>query len=90
MRQRPMAARVAVRCIASESYVGMCPHCTGMFAPDFTSGLPEDAVRALRAGEVLPAGTTLASVAGAAAFLLSDAASSITGQTLAVDAGASA
>ena len=62
----------------------------GFVATDFTSGLPEDAVRALRAGEVLPAGTTLESVAGAAAFLLSDAASSITGQTLVVDAGASA
>lgn len=50
---------------------------------------PERAV-ALRAAEVLPGGVTAASVADAVAFLLSDRARAITGQTLVIDAGLSA
>jgi enoyl-[acyl-carrier-protein] reductase (NADH) len=52
--------------------------------------LPGEAVATLRAGEALPAGTSAASVADAVLFLLSDAASAITGHTLVIDAGASA
>jgi 3-oxoacyl-[acyl-carrier protein] reductase len=52
--------------------------------------LPEEAVRALRARESLPAGVTAASVAGVIAFLLSDEARAVTGQAVAVDAGSTA
>ncbi len=56
MRQRPMAARVAVRCIASEHYLGVCPHCTGRFVPDFNSGLRAALKRQLLAAAmVVPA-----------------------------------
>ncbi len=62
----------------------------GFVPTDLTAGLPEAAVRMLRAGECLPGGVSAAGVAGAVLFLLSDGASAITGQTLVVDAGASA
>ncbi|MFL6202818.1 MAG: SDR family oxidoreductase [Thermoanaerobaculia bacterium] len=62
----------------------------GFVPTDLTAGLPEAAVQRLRAGECLPGGVSAAGVAGAVVFLLSDSAASITGQTLVVDAGASA
>ena len=62
----------------------------GFVPTDLTAGLPEAAVQALRAGECLKAGVTAPDVAGAVLFLLSDGAAAITGQTLVVDAGASA
>jgi 3-oxoacyl-[acyl-carrier protein] reductase len=62
----------------------------GFVATDLTAGLPEAAIQVLRAGECLPGGVGAESVARAVLFLLSDGASSITGQTLVVDAGASA
>lgn len=62
----------------------------GFVPTDLTAGIPEAAVQALRAGECLPGGVSAAGVAGAVLFLLSDGASAITGQTLVVDAGASA
>lgn len=62
----------------------------GFVPTDLTAGLPEPAVKMLRAGECLPAGVTAADVADSVLFLLSDRASAITGQTLVVDAGASA
>lgn len=62
----------------------------GYVATDLTAGLPEAAVAALKAGECLPGGVSAAMVAEAVLFLLSDRASGITGQTLVVDAGASA
>jgi 3-oxoacyl-[acyl-carrier protein] reductase len=62
----------------------------GFVPTDLTAGLPADAVQRLRAGECLPGGVGAGSVADAVVFLLSDRASAITGQTLVVDAGASA
>lgn len=62
----------------------------GFVPTDLTAGLPAAAAAALRAGECLPGGTSAAAVAEAVRFLLSDRAAAITGQTLVVDAGASA
>lgn len=62
----------------------------GFVATDLTAGLPQAAIDHLRAGECLPGGTTAAAVADAVLFLLSDRAAAITGQSLVVDAGASA
>jgi 3-oxoacyl-[acyl-carrier protein] reductase len=62
----------------------------GFVATDLTAGVPAAAAAALRAGECLPGGTSAAAVAEAVRFLLSDGAAGITGQTLVVDAGASA
>jgi 3-oxoacyl-[acyl-carrier protein] reductase len=62
----------------------------GFVATDLTAGLSPEQVERLRAGECLAGGVTPESVAAAVAFLLSAGAASITGQTLVVDAGASA
>lgn len=62
----------------------------GFIPTGLTADLPQAAVDALRAGECLPGGASVESVAEAVFFLLSDRAASITGQTLVVDAGASA
>jgi 3-oxoacyl-[acyl-carrier protein] reductase len=62
----------------------------GFVPTDLTAGLPDAAVQVLRAGECLPGGVGAGNVADAVLFLLSDRAAAITGQTLVVDAGASA
>jgi 3-oxoacyl-[acyl-carrier protein] reductase len=62
----------------------------GFVPTDLTAGLPEDAVARLRAGECLARGVRPGDVAEAVLFLLSDRAASITGQSLVIDAGASA
>ena len=62
----------------------------GFVPTDLTADVPQAAVDALRAGECLPGGVRVESVAGAVLFLLSDRAVSITGQSIVVDAGASA
>jgi 3-oxoacyl-[acyl-carrier protein] reductase len=62
----------------------------GFVPTDLTAGVPAAAVAALRGGECLPGGTSAGAVAEAVLFLLSDRAAAITGQTLVVDAGASA
>jgi 3-oxoacyl-[acyl-carrier protein] reductase len=62
----------------------------GFVATDLTAGLPEAAVAFLRGGECLARGVQPADVAEAVTFLLSDRAAAITGQTLVIDAGASA
>jgi 3-oxoacyl-[acyl-carrier protein] reductase len=62
----------------------------GFVPTDLTSDLPAPAIAALRAGECLPGGVSAVQVADAVLFLLSDRAAAITGQTLVVDAGASA
>ena len=62
----------------------------GFVPTEMVADVTPEQVAALRAAEVLPGGVTTASVAGAVAFLLSDRAASITGQTLVVDAGMTA
>ncbi len=62
----------------------------GFVATDLTADLLPEQIARLRAGECLPGGVRPESVAAAVAFLLSKGAASITGQTLVVDAGASA
>jgi 3-oxoacyl-[acyl-carrier protein] reductase len=62
----------------------------GFVPTDMVADASPDRVAVLRAAEVLPAGVSANSVAGAVAFLLSERAASITGQTLIVDAGTSA
>lgn len=62
----------------------------GFVPTDLTSDVPQAAIDALRAGECLPAGVRVESVAATVLFLLSDRAASITGQAIVVDAGASA
>ncbi|MEP7010563.1 MAG: SDR family NAD(P)-dependent oxidoreductase [Acidobacteriota bacterium] len=62
----------------------------GFVATDLTADLSPEQIDRLRAGECLPGGVRAESVAAAVAFLLSAGAGSITGQTLVVDAGASA
>ncbi|HEX9944634.1 MAG TPA: SDR family oxidoreductase [Thermoanaerobaculia bacterium] len=62
----------------------------GFVPTDLTAGLPEGVVATLRAGECLARGVQPGDVAQAVLFLLSDRAAAITGQTLVVDAGASA
>jgi 3-oxoacyl-[acyl-carrier protein] reductase len=62
----------------------------GFVATDLTAGLPAAAVSHLRAGECLARGVQPGDVAMAVQFLLSDRAAGITGQSLVVDAGASA
>jgi 3-oxoacyl-[acyl-carrier protein] reductase len=62
----------------------------GFVATDLTAGLSEAAAAYLRAGECLARGVVPGDVAMAVQFLLSDRAAGITGQSLVVDAGASA
>lgn len=61
----------------------------GFVETDMTTDLPDPAKKGLRAAECLPSGVSANHVAAAVAFLLSDAAGGITGESLHVDAGAS-
>ncbi len=62
----------------------------GFVPTALTESLPPRVVSGLRAAECLPGGTDAAAVARGVVFLLSQDASAITGQTLVIDAGASA
>ena len=62
----------------------------GFVATELTATLPPATVAKLRDTECLPPGTATRDVAQMVAFLLSDRAAAITGQAIAVDAGASA
>jgi len=59
----------------------------GFVPTEMVADVGPEQVKAIRSAEALPGGVTAASVADAVAFLLSDRAASITGQTLVVDAG---
>lgn len=59
----------------------------GFVPTEMVADVAPEKVTALRAAEALPGGVTAASVADAVAFLLSERAASITGQTLVIDAG---
>ena len=62
----------------------------GFVPTEMVADVTPENVKALRAAEVLPGGVTAVSVADAVAFLLSQRAASITGQTLVIDAGMTA
>jgi 3-oxoacyl-[acyl-carrier protein] reductase len=59
----------------------------GFVPTEMVADVGPEQVKALRSAEALPGGVTTASVADSVAFLLSDRAASITGQTLVIDAG---
>ena len=59
----------------------------GFVPTEMVADVGPEQVKALRSAEALPTGVTTAAVADAVAFLLSDRAASITGQTLVIDAG---
>jgi NAD(P)-dependent dehydrogenase (short-subunit alcohol dehydrogenase family) len=80
---RSLAREVGTRGIRVNAVV------PGFVPTDMTAGLPEQAVSGLRAAEALASGVEAGQVASVVAFLLSDAAAAITGQSLPVDAGAS-
>jgi 3-oxoacyl-[acyl-carrier protein] reductase len=62
----------------------------GFVATEMTAGLAPEVAATLRAGEALPGGVDARGAASAVAFLLSERSRAITGQSLVVDAGASA
>lgn len=62
----------------------------GFVATDLTVSVPPEVRAFLQQAQCLPQETTPAHVAAAVSFLLSEGAAAITGQALAVDAGASA
>lgn len=62
----------------------------GFIATETTAALAPETVSKLRSSECLPAGTAPRDVAQMVGFLLSDRAAAITGQVIAIDAGASA
>jgi 3-oxoacyl-[acyl-carrier protein] reductase len=62
----------------------------GFVPTDMTASLPDDTIRALRSHECLPCGTSARDVANLVAFLISERAAAITGQSLIIDAGTSA
>ena len=59
----------------------------GFVPTEMVADVSDENVKAIRSAEALPGGVTAVSVADAVAFLLSDRAASITGQTVVIDAG---
>jgi 3-oxoacyl-[acyl-carrier protein] reductase len=62
----------------------------GLVTTDLTATVPSQVASVLRSAECLPGGVQPAHVAALVVFLLSEKAAAVTGQCLAVDAGASA
>jgi NAD(P)-dependent dehydrogenase (short-subunit alcohol dehydrogenase family) len=62
----------------------------GYVTTEMTASLAPEVVADLRGDECLDDGTSVADVAAAVRFLLSERAAAITGQTLVVDAGTTA
>jgi 3-oxoacyl-[acyl-carrier protein] reductase len=62
----------------------------GLVMTDMVAGAPPEILARLREAECLPGGTTPRVGARVIAFLLSDAAAAVTGQSIVVDAGSSA
>ena len=62
----------------------------GLVMTDMIGDMPPDRLKALRAIEALPSGTTPDDVAATIVFLLSEGARAITGQAILVDAGSTA
>jgi 3-oxoacyl-[acyl-carrier protein] reductase len=59
----------------------------GFVPTEMVADVPPERVKALRSAEALPAGVTVRGVAESILFLVSDRSTSITGQTLVIDAG---
>jgi 3-oxoacyl-[acyl-carrier protein] reductase len=62
----------------------------GFVSTEVTAELSAETIGKLRSSECLPAGTSPRDVAEMVLFLLSDRSAALTGQVIAVDAGASA
>jgi len=90
-----LGSEAAVRAVANQvlERMGRCDVTVNCVAPGLTrtpaaeAGMPEAAFEQVRAQQALPRTLVAEDVSGVVAFLASDAAAAITGQTLCADGG---